>query len=299
MAVDAGTKRSFFTQQLEKKLGQEGIKTPPFVLDILDKPFSTFSDEDKQLYEKQVKEKELLVLFAKLLKSIYDASGDSTKHSWKGMCHLLKDSPIKVCVSFVLNQEEEQEVAGGRAAPGAARSEVRGAGAREARPAPPRGAPADDDSSRADDDATRKSYFTKKLERKLHEREIKVPASIIALLDKPFDDFTAEEQGLYESEFKGRQLTILFSDILDELYDETGRVSSGWNAMCRYLKDTPMKLIATYVVQEEERLEEVAKIDEKGPAGPEPAREKYNVKRYQPAKEETKDKERHSRFRKK
>lgn len=296
MAVDAGTKRSFFTQQLEKKLEQEGISTPSFVLDLLDKPFSTFSDEDKQLYEKQVKEKELLVLFARLLKNIYDASGDSTKHSWKGMCHLLKDSPIKVCVSFVLNQEEQEE-ATAREPRSAAASEVRGAGAREGRKEAPRKMPAEEDAGQAGADTSRKSYFTKKLERKLDEREIKVPASIIALLDKPFDDFTAEEQRLYEVEFKGRQLTILFSDILDELYDETGRVSSGWNAMCRYLKDTPMKLIATFVVQEEERREEVAKVEESGPAGAEPMREKYNVKRYQPVQEE--EKERQGRWRKK
>jgi len=296
MAVDAGTKRSFFTQQLEKKLEQEGISTPSFVLDLLDKPFSTFSDEDKELYEKQVKEKELLVLFARLLKNIYDASGDSTKHSWKGMCHLLKDSPIKVCVSFVLNQEEQEE-ATAKEPRSAAASEVRGAGAREGRTAAPRKMPAEEDEGQAGADASRKSFFTKKLERKLDEREIKVPASIIALLDKPFDDFTSEEQRLYELEFKGRQLTILFSDLLDELYDETGRVSSGWNAMCRYLKDTPMKLIATYVVQEEERREEVEKVEVSGPAGPEPVREKYNVKRYQPSEEEAK--ERQSRFRKK
>lgn len=299
MAVDAGTKRSFFTQQLEKKLEQEGISTPSFVLDLLDKPFSTFNDEDKQLYEKQVKEKELLVLFAKLLKSIYDASGDGTKHSWKGMCHLLKDSPIKVCVSFVLNQEEEEESAGAGEPHRAAASEIRGAGARvargaearEERPAAPQRMPAEEETDQEGTDASRKSFFTKKLERKLKEREIKVPATIIALLDKPFDDFTPEEQRMYELEFKGRQLTILFSDILDELYDETGRVSSGWNAMCRYLKDTPMKLIATYVVQEEERREEVAKVVESAPAGPEPVREKYNVKRYQPDKEETRERQ--------
>lgn len=289
MAVDAGTKRSFFTRQLEKKLEQEGIATPPFILDLLDKPFSSFSDEDKLLYEKQVKEKELLVLFAKLLRNIYESSGDSTKHSWKGMCHLLKDSPIKVCVSFVLNQEEQGKDEAGGDTMGAAASEVRGAGARGARPARPRVVPGEEQAGPAESDASRKSYFTKKLQRKLHEREIKVPASIIALLDKPFGDFTAEERSLYESEFKGRQLTILFSDILDELYDETGRVASGWNAMCRYLKDTPMKLIATYVVQEEERLEEVAKEGEKGPAGAEPAREKHNVKRYQPAPAEKKE----------
>ena len=143
-------------------------------------------------------------------------------------------------------------------------------------------------------DASRKSFFTKKLERKLREREIKVPASIIVLLDKPFDEFSAEDQRIYEEEFKGRQLTILFSDILDELYDETGRVSSGWTAMCRYLKDTPMKLIATYVIQEEERLEEVEKEPEPGPQA---GRKKYNVKRYQP--EEQSQKETHSRWRKK
>lgn len=283
MAVDAEIKRSFFTQQLAKKLQQEGVSTPAYVLDLLDKPFASFTDEDKELYETQVKNKELLILFARLLQNIYEASGESAKHSWKGMCHLLKDSPIKVCVSFVLNEEEKSDVG------------VQEAPAARARPAAPPGGPVSEAGPTLSD-AARKSFFTKKLERKLDEREIKVPANIIALLDKPFNDFSDEDQRVYEQEFKGRQLTILFSDILDELYDETGRVSSGWTAMCRYLKDTPMKLIATYVVQEEERLEEV----EKGPApeqGPQPAREKYNVKRYKP--EESEKKEAQSRWRKK
>ncbi|RJP32258.1 MAG: hypothetical protein C4536_06600 [Actinobacteria bacterium] len=286
MAVDAGTKRSFFTQQLANKLEQEGIATPSFVLDLLDKPFASFDEEDRKTYEKQVKEKELLVLFAKLLQQIYDTSGESSKHSWKSMCHLLKDSPIKVCVSYVINQEEQ----------GIERErEVRAAPARETRPAAPRGTVEAGEAGPAGG-ATGKSFFTKKLERKLDERSIKVPASIIALLDKPFDDFTSEEEQLYEAEFKGRQLTILFSDLLDELYEETGRVSSGWNAMCRYLKDTPMKLIATYVVQEEERLEEVAKaVPEE--AASQQMRQKLNVKRYQPAPAEKKESQ--SRWRKK
>lgn len=275
MAVDAETRRSFFTQQLAGRLEQEGIATPSFILDLLDKPFASFTEEDKRLYETQVKEKELLLLFAKLLQKIYEASGESAKHSWKGMCHLLKDSPIKVCVSYVINQEEQREV---RAAP-----------AREARPATTRGAPEGEEAGPSGGSAANKSFFTKKLERKLDERGIMVPASIIALLDKPFDDFTVEEQRLYEGEFKGRQLTILFSDLLDELYEETGRVASGWNAMCRYLKDTPMKLIATYVVQEEGRLEEVAKAVPEEPAGQQPAREKFDVKRYQPARAEQKE----------
>jgi hypothetical protein len=274
MVVGAEVKRSIFTQQLAKTLEQEGIATPPYILDLLDKPFASFSDEDKKLYETQIKQKELLVLFARLLLKIYEAAGESTKHSWKGMCHLLKDSPIKVCVSYVINQEEEQEIKAEQ----------------EAETAPSisaRFAAAGDETGKGPLDASRKSYFTKKLERKLAEREIKVPASIIALLDKPFDEFSAEEMRVYEEDFKGRQLTILFSDLLDELYEETGRVSSGWNAMCRYLKETPMKLIATYVVQEEERLEEVGEVVPDEVVGQ--AREKLNVKRYQPAAGEQKD----------
>jgi hypothetical protein len=283
VAVDAEVKRSIFTQQLAKVLEQEGIATPSYVLDLLDKPFASFSDADKELYETQIKQKELLVLFARLLLKIYEAAGESTKHSWKGMCHLLKDSPIKVCVSYVINQEEEEEIR--------AEQEVETAPAPGARFAAPQA-----ETGTGPTDASRKSYFTKKLERKLDERGIKVPASIIALLDKPFDEFTAEEMRVYEAEFKGRQLTILFSDLLDELYEETGRVSSGWNAMCRYLKETPMKLIATYVVQEEERLEVVGEVVPDEEAG-QPAREKLNVKRYQaPAGEQ---KETPSRWRKK
>ena len=181
---------------------------------------------------------------------------------------------MKVCISYVIKQEEGLEDKG--------EHEVRETPARETRAAPPRGSVREERPETTGGDFQRKSYFTKKLERKLDERAIKVPAAIIALLDKPFEDFTADEQRLYESEFKGRQLTILFSDILDELYEETGRVASGWNAMCRYLKDTPMKLISTYVVHEEERLEEVAKRSPEEPAG-QPVREKLNVKRYQPA----------------
>jgi hypothetical protein len=276
MAVDAEAKHSFFTRQLAGKLEHEGIATPPYILDLLDKPFASFSAEDRKLYETQVKGKELPVLFARLLQNIYEASGGSSRHSWKSMCHLLKDSPIKVCVSFVLNQEEQRKTSGEREA-GSTR-------AREAVSAP-RGDGEEDEAGPARGDAASKSFFTKKLERKLDEREIEVPAPIIALLDKPFEDFSVEEQRLYEAEFRGRQLTILFSELLDELYEETGRVASGWNAMCRYLRDTPMKLIATYVVKEEERLEEAEDAGPEEPPGGQYVKERYNVKRFQPAQD--------------
>ena len=86
--------------------------------------------------------------------------------------------------------------------------------------------------------------------------------------------------------YKGQQLTILFSHLLDELYEETGRVASGWSAMCRFIKETPMKLIATYVIEEEERLEEVARREPEEMMPAQPAREKISVKRYQPQRDE-------------
>jgi hypothetical protein len=278
MAVDAEIKRSYFTQQLAKKLEEDGISIPTFVLDLLDKPFATFNEEDKNLYETQIKQQELLLLFAKLLQNVYDAAGESAKHSWKGLCHLLKDSPIKVCVSYVIKQEEGPD----RQASSAASS----AGTR---PGPSAGV-ADGAPVQSSFGASHKSFFTKKLEQKLQERDIKVPQNIIFLLDKPFDDFTEEELKIYESEFKGRQLIILFSDLLDELYEETGRCDSGWTAMCRFLKETPMKLIATYVLQEEERLEGIGKESLlQQESGPQPVKEKFNVKRYQPPPTEQKE----------
>lgn len=259
--VTAEQKSSIFTQNLATRLAEEGIRVPPYLIALLDRPFASFTDDDRKLYESQIKGKELLLLFSRLLAQIYEAAPDATKHSWKGMCHLLKDSPIKVCVTYAIQAEGGAATAAGGPAAG---EEAAGAAA-------------------AGGDSARKSFFTKKLERKMDERGVNVPAAIIALLDKPFDDFTPEEERVYAAEFESRQLNILFSDLLFELYEETGKVSSGWTAMIRYLKDTPMRRIATLVIEEEERLEEVAKETAcEEPFPDRPAREKIYVKPYKP-----------------
>ncbi|MBC7231102.1 MAG: hypothetical protein H5T74_12025 [Actinobacteria bacterium] len=292
MAVEGEAGRSFFTRQLERLLAGEGVAVPSYLLDLLDKPFREFTPGDRGLYEGQIKAKGLLRLFARLLQRAYEASPESSRHSWRGMYHLLPDSPIKACAAFVLEGEMAGATAGA-GAPGNPRVEPAGTATviPGHRPgpktdgAPSRGAPPDPAGGEEPPAAqgARRSFFTRKLERKLEERGIKVPEAIIALLDRPFEEFTPEDRALYEAEFKGRQLTILFSDLLDELYEETGKCESGWSAMCRFLKDTPMKLIATYVLQEEERLEEVG---EPSPSdlltGTQP-REKYKVRSYQPA----------------
>jgi hypothetical protein len=107
------------------------------------------------------------------------------------------------------------------------------------------------------------------------------PPAIIRLLDTPFDDFTEEQKFLYKNDFKGRHLSVLLGDMLQELYEKMGKSKHGWEGACRYLKDTPMKVCALYVMQEEERLEQVpdspveAEVVEAGSA-----RKKYNVKPY-------------------
>ncbi len=267
-SATARPSRSIFTQSLAERLQREGIEVPDRILDLLDTPFASFTEEDKHLYEEQVKGKELMFLFSRLLSQIYESQPEASKHSWRSMGFLLKDCPVKVCVTYVLRQAEEGQ-----------EKEV-GMMAREwSHPTDGSGVPLE--VAGVEGDAPRKSYFTKKLEHKLEERGIKVPASIIALLDKPYDKFTPEDRRIYEQEFEGRQLKILFSDLLDELFEETGRVVSGWTAMCRFLKDTPMKDIALYVIAEEERLEAVSQ--QPSPLEGErdgPVREKFYVKPY-------------------
>ncbi len=267
----AKASRSIFTQSLASKLEGEGIKVPPQILDLLDRPFASFTEEDKRLYETHVKGKELLLQFSRLLLDIYRNQPEAARHSWRSMGFLLKDSPIKVCVAYVIKQDEKEQD-----------EEIHMAAQEWSRPAARADVPYEAVGKSAD--ASRKSYFTKKLERKLEERGIKVPAAIIALLDKPYDDFTPEDRRIYDQEFEERQLKILLSELMDDLFEETGRVTSGWTAMCRFLKDSPMKDIASFVIAEEERLQAVpqqAPPDESEPAIS--AREKLNVKPYRPA----------------
>ena len=71
-----------------------------------------------------------------------------------------------------------------------------------------------------DDGGPRKSFFTKKLEYMFEERGVDFPPAIIRLLDTPFDDFTEEQTFLYKNDFKGRHLSVLLGDMLQELYEK-------------------------------------------------------------------------------
>jgi hypothetical protein len=101
-----------------------------------------------------------------------------------------------------------------------------------------------------------RSYFTKKLERKLAEDEVEIPRSLFVLMDTPFDDFSEAEREDYENRF--RALTHVFVDALREVYISMGNPSQGWDEMAERLQPTPMKVLAKLVEVEEDRLQVMA-----------------------------------------
>ena len=255
---------SLFTKILLQRLEGDGASVPMSILALLDTPFSQFSEEDQRLYREQLQGNQLEAAFSRLLRAIYSETAKSGRHSWRAMYHMIKDTPIKRCVSFLADEEDAEEA-------------VRAAGA----PTEDRKAAPQYEAQKQEDSGPRKSFFTKKLEYMFEERGVDFPPAIIRLLDTPFDDFTEEQKVLYKSDFKGRHLSVLLGDMLQELYEKMGKSKYGWESACRYLKDTPMKVCALYVMQEEERLEQMpespmeAEVVESGPA-----RKKYNVKPY-------------------
>lgn len=267
---------SFFTKILVKRLEGDGASMPDSILALLDTPFSQFSQEELKLYQDQLQKNQLEAAFSRLLRIIYSETAKSGRHSWKAMYHMVKDTPIKRCVSFLAEEEEEEKPAKTADEP------IRDQGVVPQR-----------ELKKQEEGGPRKSFFTKKLEYMFDERGVDFPPAITRLLDTPFDDFTEEQKALYKNDFKGRHLSVLLGDMLQELYEKMGKSKYGWDSACRYLKDTPMKVCALYVMQEEERLEQMpessqeAEVVEAGPA-----RKKYNVKPYHHT---SKDTEQHSR----
>ena len=102
---------SFFTKILAKRLEGDGANMPDSILDLLDTPFSQFSEEEQRLYKEQLQKNQLEAAFSRLLKIIYSETVKSGRHSWKAMYHMIKDTPIKRCVSFLAEEEIEEEEA--------------------------------------------------------------------------------------------------------------------------------------------------------------------------------------------
>lgn len=102
-----------------------------------------------------------------------------------------------------------------------------------------------------------RSFFTRKLERRLQEDHIELPQSLYGLLDIPFDDFNEEEREIYDSRF--RPLIRVFVEALRVVYISMGSRREGWEEMSGKLGPTPMKMLTELVLEEEDRLQFLAK----------------------------------------
>jgi hypothetical protein len=125
-----------------------------------------------------------------------------------------------------------------------------------------------------------RSWFTKKLERKFMEKELEVPHQVLSIMDLPFEDFTPEDKELYETQIK--PLAFVFTEHLLEVYESMGKPRQGWEEVLERVEPSPIKVLATLVIHEDEKAGEL-------PYEPEPqeesqeeliAREKFSVRTY-------------------
>lgn len=101
-----------------------------------------------------------------------------------------------------------------------------------------------------------RSYFTRKLEERLREKEMEIPQSLYDLMDKPFDDFCEGDREVYDNRF--RALTHVFLEALLDVYISLGNPYAGWDERSERLEPTPMKVLTRLVLTEEERLQAMA-----------------------------------------
>ncbi len=126
-----------------------------------------------------------------------------------------------------------------------------------------------------------RSFFTKKLERKFDEKELEAPQQLLSLMDVPFEQFTPEDKDLYETKIK--PLTFVFVEHLMEVYEVMGKPRSGWEEMLERIEPSPIKVLATLVLHEDEKVQEMeieeTRLGEMAPVISAPT-EKISVRTY-------------------
>lgn len=126
-----------------------------------------------------------------------------------------------------------------------------------------------------------RSFFTKKLERKFDEKELEAPQQLLSLMDVPFEEFTPEDKELYETKIK--PLAFVFVEHLMEVYEVMGKPRRGWEEMLERVQPSPIKVLATLVIHEDEKVqgleEEDAHLEETAPIVSAPT-EKISVRVY-------------------
>ncbi len=97
--------RSFFTRKIEGKLREKGLEMPQQILSFMDRPFDTFSEEDKLFYEEKVKT--LFDQFSELLLEVFDQIG-RPEEGWEESTKLMPDCPAKVVAMLALYRFRRQ-----------------------------------------------------------------------------------------------------------------------------------------------------------------------------------------------
>lgn len=101
--------RSFFSKRLEQHLTDKGLQVPHQILDLFDKPFPQFTDEDKKIYEERVKGQALFHIFSDMLIEIYEWL-EADRLGWETAANFLEETPMKVCALHTLKRIEELEL---------------------------------------------------------------------------------------------------------------------------------------------------------------------------------------------
>ena len=105
-----------------------------------------------------------------------------------------------------------------------------------------------------------RSFFTKKLERAFRDKGLEVPQRLLSIMDVPFEELTPDERELYENEIK--PLAFVFAEYLMEVYEIMGRPTRGWEEMLERVGPSPIKVLATLVIHEEQSLEAIPDDDD-------------------------------------
>ena len=109
------------------------------------------------------------------------------------------------------------------------------------------------DEEHAPDVTVKTSFFTRRLTSKLGQRGVDVPQSVINFLDTPLCTLNERQSTYFEQRFCPLIPNIVSA--LEEIFDEVGADTEGWEDMMTYAGslDTPIKICANAVLIKKER----------------------------------------------
>ena len=101
--------------------------------------------------------------------------------------------------------------------------------------------------------AVKTSFFTRRLTSKLGQKGVEVPQSVINFLDTPLCTLNEQQSTYFEQKFCPLIPNIVSA--LEEIFDEVGADTEGWEDMMTYASslDTPIKICANAILIKKEK----------------------------------------------